>query len=338
MSWSRRSILKWAQILLMLSVLLSLSFLLWRDFSAQSFQQAWQTLAWSQLGWALGAFLTGLVLKGVRLHFMAQGFRLTPSHLDCFSYQVISIALANLTPGRAGEFYKAFLLADFQPPKLALGTLITLSERLMDLIILLVLGCVLGYFLLRGQNLSSSRLLLFSLLLTLLALAVFGLLFKTALHLGKNFVPLLPAKAQTFLQAWHIHKQALIQILPLLSLWSLLIWGLEGLFQWSIFRALGLHLPLLNVIGISALVTLASILSLLPIGLGTVDLSSLVLYGQILNVTKEQVLLQVILARVLALGGLYLMLLLVLLHSPELVKRAFRKEPHNSEQSASDGP
>lgn len=313
----------------MLVVLVMLGLMLWHDFSAQTLQDAFKQLHVLSLFWAVLAFFIGLALKAERLFYLSKLLSLPHRRLQCLQYQIVTIALAMMTPARSGEFYKAFLLADFQREKLSVGTLIMFVERFADLLVLAFMGTLMACLLMFHQGSTFSWLML-ALLCLLCLLVLLPWLFGRLMHF---FEPRLPEKIQRFLKNVLQHKQALgAGLLPLI-LWTVLIWGVEGLFQWSIFKALGVSISLWAVIGISAIVSLAGVLSLLPIGLGMVDLSSLLLYAQVIHIGHEQIVLQVNLARVLGIGGLYLLFLLVLITSPKLVKKAFYKR-HND----ADGP
>ena len=289
---------------LMLLTLLGLAWLLARDFSGAEFQHVLDRTSGFGLSLALLPGLAALLLKGVRLCFLGQslGFRL--SLWQGIKYQVIAISLASLTPGRAGEFSKVFLLARHERGQMAPALLTVLIERVSDLAMLGLLALSFCLFHLHNPALSLGLSVM-----TLLLLGLAAVLIRLAGRDISRIERLLPARFHSLLgQMPALSGPRLLG----LTLLTLLIWCLEGLSQWVILLAAGFAAPLLPVLGINALVAISAVLSLLPVGLGTMELSALVLYGS-LQIPQAGVLFLVAAARVVNLSPLFTLFALIAL-------------------------
>lgn len=289
--WLRR-----VQLPIMLLTLIALAWLLARDFKGAEFQQVLNRISLAGLGIAMLPGLMALLLKGVRLRYVGESLGLELNLWQGIKYQVIAISLASVTPGRAGEFSKIFLLARNQRDKLALGTLAVIVERVFDLLALGLLALSFCLFQLHNQTLS---LALVGMVLVLAGLT-FGLLWLGGRDIAR-LQKLIPARVQSLLSqmpAIALHR------LGIQALLTLVIWFCEALGQWLILQSAGVRVPLWPVLGINALVAISAILSLLPVGLGTMELSALVLYGS-LHVSQAEVLFLIAAARVLWLAPLF---------------------------------
>lgn len=296
---------------LMLLVLAALAWLLAKDFRGADFQRV---LARADLGILFLAMLPGLtalLLKGVRLCWLAGGLGFKLSLWQGIKYQVIAISLAMLTPGRAGEFSKVLLLARRDSSRMGAGALTVLLERIQDLI---VLGLLALMFCLLHLHSNSLSLALLAMVVVLIGLGA-GLL-RLASRDASRLHHLIPERLRGLMgEIPSLQKRRLL----MQTLLTGLIWCIEGLGQWLILCSAGFDVPLLPVLGISALVAIASVLSLLPVGLGTVELSSMVLYGGSLQIPQAGVLYMVAASRVLGLTPLFGLFGLIALFDRELL-------------------
>lgn len=323
---ARKGLLRRLQVPVMLLTLAGLAWLLAKDFRGTDFVRLLHQADWGLLGLAVLPGLAGLLLKGVRLCWIGESFGFRFGLLAGLKYQVIAISLATLTPGRAGEFSKVFLLARRQKDQLATATLAVLLERVFDL---MALGLLALSFCLISLHNTGLSLALVAMMILLLSLG-FGLLWVASRDLSR-LERLLPARLH-FL----IGEMPGVRLGGLLlpALLTLLIWCLDGLVQWLILLAAGFHVPLLPVLGINSLVAIASVLSLLPVGLGTVELSSLVLYGSSLHIPQAGVLFLVAAARVLGLTPLFGLFALIAGFDRDLLASASRKDAQAPEGQA----
>ncbi|MGE3724588.1 MAG: flippase-like domain-containing protein [Candidatus Sericytochromatia bacterium] len=288
--------LRWGLILL---VLLGLGFLLNQSFQAQAFQSLLLQAHYPWLIAGAGLVLFELLLKALRLRILAHPFAIEHSFRNWLRIQVLGIALATVTPGRLGEVAKVFLMAEKTPDKWGLSLLLCLFERLLDFLVLCLLGFLLSLSLLPAGPLP----LLLGLLLGFLLLGFFSFLRFQQLWL--KILPLLPAKIQPILQDYLHHREKLLpQLLPVLLL-TCLIWFLNACFQWLLLFSIGKIVSLWIVTGINAILSLAGILALLPLGLGTTDLGAFFLYRQLLSLSTESILFLMLASRAVGLSVLF---------------------------------
>ena len=221
--------------------------------------------------------------------------------------QVISISLGIITPGRSGELSKMFLLSADAPERRGSAFWVMAVERLLDLVLLAGFGALFLF---------SLPWVLGTLLLSAMLLGLTGLGIRRYAH--RSFTQGIQ-KIQRFLPLQWLQPLTLVRVTAL----SAIAWVLDGLFQWCILAAIGVFLSPLMTVGINAVVAIAGIFSILPIGLGTVDLSALVLYQHSAGLASEKVIFLLGAGRVLGLGLLFGLLGLVFLHRPQML--AFQK-------------
>lgn len=91
---------------------------------------------------ALGFFLVMIYIKGIRWSYLIKMQGHHYSVWNCFLVYMSTLAMGNVTPGRAGDFAKILYLN--KDLKFSTGTSManTLVDRVFDLYLLLILGCV----------------------------------------------------------------------------------------------------------------------------------------------------------------------------------------------------
>ncbi len=91
---------------------------------------------------ALLCFLMMIYIKGIRWSYLIKMQGHHYSVWNCFLIYMSTLAMGNLTPGRAGDFAKILYLN--KDLKFSTGTSMasTLVDRVFDLYLLLILGCV----------------------------------------------------------------------------------------------------------------------------------------------------------------------------------------------------
>lgn len=309
--------LRWGLVLL---VLTGLGLLLKQSFQAQSFQNLLLQAHYPWLLASAGLVLSELLLKALRLRLLAQPFAIQHSFRNWLRIQVLGIALATVTPGRLGEVAKVFLMAEKAPDKWGLSLLLCIFERLLDFLLLCLLGLLLSLSLLPAGPLP----LLMGLLLGFLLLGLFS--FLRFQHLWQELLPLLPLKIQQVLREYLHHREKLLpQLLPVWLL-TCLIWLLNACFQWFLLFSIGKTVSLWIVTGINAILALAGILALLPLGLGTTDLGAFFLYKQLLSLSTESILFLMLASRAIGLSVLFGLALPFGLR--DLRKQEFPAPPH----------
>jgi len=260
----------------------------------------------------------GVVLKGKRLQILANQFDIKNTLLESIKIQCITIVFALITPGRAGEFTKIFLLAKDRKDLIPATTLICIFERLLDVLILVFMSLALCFF--SFNDLKMIYLLIFS------SFALLGMiicLLKIDLII-KRFEKYLPAKIQNVLTDFSSNKEKLLKKTHIISAYSFVIWCLDGLFQYFLLMSVGTISILPIVIGINAIVSIMSILTILPMGLGTMDLSALFLYDKLLSLPKEKIVFLLASARLFGILTLLLMILPVFISQKDFVFKLYK--------------
>jgi uncharacterized protein (TIRG00374 family) len=263
----------------------------------------------------ISAFI--ILLKGMRLQILAKPFEINFGLREFIKIQLISITFAIITPGRAGEFTKIYLLAKDKKENLSAGTVICVFERLLDVLVLTLMSLILCIFALKSEKITI--LLLFS------AFALFSfilVLFKMEVLLEK-MTKILPPKVKEFLNYFVTHKSKLFSKLVHISGYTIVIWCLDGYFQWILLKSIGTENPIFIVIGINAIVSIMSILTILPLGLGTMDFSALFLYSSLLHMANEKIVFLLGAARLFSISTLLIMLLPMLLYQKEFLTKLF---------------
>lgn len=268
----------------------------------------------------LGIVITAIVvvLKGKRIEILSKQFDIDISLLEATKIQTISIIFAMITPGRAGEFTKIFLLAKEKKELIASTTLICIFERLVDVLILCFMSLALSLFALRDNK------IIYLVVLATTAFTV-GLvaLFNIEVF-SKRIEKYLPQKINNFIDNFVENKGKLIKKLPEISIYTTIIWSLDALFQCLVLMSVGTFVNFFITIGINSIVALMSILTILPMGLGTMDISALFLYNKLLHISKEQIVFLLASARLFGISTLLLMILPVLFSQKDYVINLYK--------------
>lgn len=259
-----------------------------------------------------------VILKGKRIQNLSKFFNIDVSLQEATKIQTISIIFALITPGRAGEFTKIFLLAKEKKDLIPSTTLICIFERLVDVLILSFMSLALCFFALRD-----STIIYLVVLATTGFTAMLIALFKMDAFLN-NFSGILPNRVYNFLKSFVDNKPKLLKGLPELSVYTLIIWCLDALFQIMFLMSIGTFIRYPIAVGINAIVSIMSILTILPMGLGTMDISALFLYNKLLEVPKEQIVFLLAASRLFSISSLLLMILPVFLSQKDFILGLYR--------------
>lgn len=259
-----------------------------------------------------------MIIKSFRLQSLAKAFEIPISLLESTKIQLISITFSIMTPGRVGEFTKIFLLAKDKKELIPAGTVICLFERLTDILVLVMMSLVLCLF-----TLNDPKILLLLILSMIGLISSFLLLFKMEFILNK-FSKLIPEKIAKLLNYFVIYKTQMGSKALAIFTYSFVVWSVDGFFQWLILNSVGAEYNLITVIGINAIVSIMSILTILPLGLGTMDFSALFLYEKILAIGHEKIVFLLVTARFFSIGVMLLMLLPIMIFQKEFLEKLFK--------------
>ena len=113
-----------------------------RSFPLQKVWDQLRLVHWGYCPLILLCFLIMVYLKGIRWSFLLkmQGHRY--SVWNCFLIYMASLFWGNVTPGRAGDFMKVLYLKRDLNLSIGTGMPSILVDRIFDLYLLLILGCL----------------------------------------------------------------------------------------------------------------------------------------------------------------------------------------------------
>jgi uncharacterized membrane protein YbhN (UPF0104 family) len=146
---------------------------------------------------------------------------------------------------------------------------IVVFERLFDM---LVLGS--GAFLFSLHLLGGRTTVLFGIFLT----SLFAL-FILFLKYFNSFKKLIPEKYKKYFT--DVKSKNSPKLIFIVLFLTILTWSLEAGLPWFLGLSMGVSLSFLKVFGVICISTIAVIISIFPAGLGTVDLSFLLLFSLI---------------------------------------------------------
>lgn len=220
---------------------------------------------------------------------------------DVVPVQLLGVTISNFSPGKAAEPAKAILL------KMKTGISVSESlksiiwERILDVLILLLLAfSALQILAVSGRFLVLS---LLSIAIFLILVVVLFLILRRKylaskiLHFFRK-VPFVDRIDDNFLE--NFYKQKIVNRKLLVSfLLTFAAWMLDGFVFYFAFRAVGITVDPLLFAGLIALATLVGIISFLPGGIGSMEISLLfILNSQ--GVTGPLAVSGVLLARLLS--------------------------------------
>lgn len=276
-------ILKGLKYLFFIVAILFIVNILKNDFSSKELKSLIYTSDYKLILLSIIASFILLVIKGFRLKSLSNAFNIPINIVEATKIQAISIVFSLMTPGRAGEFTKIFMLAKDKKELIPEGTVICIFERLTDVLVLVLMSILLCFFTFNDPK-----------IVALLVIALVGLLFSFAIVFKMDLVieklgKFIPQKIKGFLENFVTHNDKLKSKAIPVFVYSFLVWSIDGLFQWFLLESIFSHNNPILVIGINAIVSIMGILTILPLGLGTMDFSALFLYSKILSISNEKI-------------------------------------------------
>ena len=218
---------------------------------------------------AVLTYFLSLLFKIIRLKIISSYY----SHPLKLSYaatmQLVAISLAIMTPGRVGEFSKIFMLKKNNMP-LSKSISLIIFERLFDMAFLGFFSFIFAAVIIKNTKLTI-------LLSVFTAACILGVIFiKKILILSK----LCPNKYKKLLQELkNLELNNNSYIFALIAMLTILTWIVDAMLQWLFAWSIGIELNLFLVLGVLCLSNIVAIFSILPAGIGTMDLSVLFLYS-----------------------------------------------------------
>ena len=201
--------------------------------------------------------------------------------IDVVPVQLLGVTVSNFSPGKVAEPAKAILL------KLKTGKNVSESlrsiiwERILDIVVLLVFAfSALQFLSISGSffflSVLSVGVFLFLVFFLVLVLKTKELAVKT-LYLFRKF-PFVNRINDNFLDTFYKQQIGTRKILVSFIL-TLVAWLLDGFVFYSAFKSVGITFHPLLFAGFIALATLVGIISFLPGGIGSMEVSLLFILG-----------------------------------------------------------
>jgi uncharacterized membrane protein YbhN (UPF0104 family) len=213
----------------------------------------------------ISLFLFMILIKIAKFALVSRYYSYQLSFKQASLIQMVGITLATLTPARVGEGSKVILMKKHLGIPVSSSLRIVILERLLDVIFLCAGAFMLSVYIVRDMA------LLTGLIFLLLVAFLFAFL-----RFPNAFQGIVPEKYRGYF-AVEIKNDRFLFFLICLS--TVFIWTLEAGFQWFVLLSFNTHLSLYVVFGIVCVSTIAVFFSALPAGLGSVDLSYLLLYS-----------------------------------------------------------
>ena len=239
------------------------------------FRETFGNLSRFPITYLLGAL--GLAAMNYALRYLRWSYYLkvlnirVPLGLNCLVF--LSGLAMSITPGKAGEFLKSYLLRDRASVPLARSAPIVMMERLTDVVSVVLLAAI-G---LASLPLYLMIILAAALLLCFAALALF------ASRSGGRVLDLpVIRKWKTDLGSSHdgLRRLAAPKVMVLAVSLGLAAWLSEGIALWLILRGLESSTPITQALPIYAAATLVGAVSALPGGLVGTEGSMIALLQQ----------------------------------------------------------
>lgn len=205
-------------------------------------------------------------IKILRLSLVTRYFNYPLSYLEVSLIQMVGISIAILTPARLGEGSKAVLLNKRASVPMSRAISIVIFERFFDMILLGAGAFLFAYYIL-PRNIASVLGVLFGLLV---------ISFIIFLRYVNAFKSLIPSRIRPYFTDVTFEGSFLLRAAVFIT--TALTWLFEAGLPWLLARSMNVTVSFPLVFGVVCISTMAVIISILPAGIGTMDLSFLVLF------------------------------------------------------------
>jgi uncharacterized membrane protein YbhN (UPF0104 family) len=234
-------------------------------YIARNFQwrEAFALLSGADLVWFLAgggaAIIAFWIVRSMRWHLLLRGMQAEVRFADLYLCSAVALSLSAFTPLQSGELLKVELLKKYGHVGRMPGYSALLVERVADLYMVAVIGVV-ALASLSGSPVHATLLVGMSIALPM---GAYFILHKTRL----------PGRMGQFLD----HLQSgistpftlLVLLLSTFASWAVIAMGWQ-----ACFISLSIRLGFTDLLGVLSVVTLASILSFIPGGLGVAEAST----------------------------------------------------------------
>ena len=233
------------------------------------------------LGIALSVVMTVIFIRGMRWGLLLHATGVVCSKYQTHRVNYYSIFLSMITPGRVGEFGKAFLLGTNKPSIVAdiVGTV--LVDRLWDIVVISVLGLTSVMMLGIGFELNV-RILALGLSACIIIFAGMIFVLRTSLVAGlvNRLKRSLNIKEVQIIQTLHESLKLLVRTSPLAFVLTLVSWILQAVMAHFLAVAIGLHITPVALVFFVAASTLLTLLPISISGIGTRDGAFILIFAK----------------------------------------------------------
>lgn len=252
---------------LVVGIFVLAAFGVWGDFTA--LEKSFTRFEWSYLPLIFCLTFWGYLLRFLKWEVFLRRIDIRIPIKNSFLFFLSGMSMA-ITPGKAGEILKSFLLKSSEKVDIARTAPVVFAERLTDLFAMILLASWgVTRFSDGGWLLAFSSVILISAVLLVqnrrISLAVLSKLKKyTALGGIVNRVEVLYESS---------HELLRFKVLLYTTVISTASWFLECLSFYFVLRAFDLNRPVLDALFIFSFSSIAGALSMLPGGLGVTETS-----------------------------------------------------------------
>jgi uncharacterized membrane protein YbhN (UPF0104 family) len=214
------------------------------------------------------------VFKILRFALVTKFCNFPISRREASLIQMVGISIAILTPARVGEGSKAVLLNKRLNIPIAESLGIVIFERFFDLILLGSGAIIFSFYMLQ------SRITLF-LAIFILCVFVLFLVFMKSFDRVKKMIS--RRHLEYFKDINYKDKKTLFLSIFIITVFA---WLSQATLPWLFALSINVKIPFSSVFSIMCISTIAVVFSILPAGIGTLDLSFVMLYSMI-GISKE---------------------------------------------------
>jgi len=230
--------------------------------------------ALAALNWRTFAVVIGLTTVGYGFRFAKWHYYLrcleVSVPLDASAITFFSGLMMVVTPGKAGEVWKAWFLREVRGVPASKTTSVVGAERITDLIALSAMAAL-------GLLIYSRSSLPITVVLATIVVGVGLLRWRQASIAILELLELLPIVGDyaTELERFYESAYRLFQLRPLIvsTLLSLAAWGLEGVALWMVLSGFGLETTVMIGLFVFGLGSVIGAVSMLPGGLAAAEAS-----------------------------------------------------------------
>ena len=233
-------------------------------YIARTFQwrEAFILMSGAKFAWFLAGGSAGIVgfwtMRALRWHLLLRGMRADARFTELYLCSAVALSLSAFTPLQSGELLKVELLRRYGRVARLPGYSALLLERIADLYAMTAMGIVALVF--RLGSLEPGPTALLALLLLALPVAAYLLLHLLRLQgrLGQVLVQVQGGVSSA-------------AVLSMVMVLTFLGWAMIALSWQACMLSLSISLGFIDMLGLLSLITLASILSFIPGGIGVAE-------------------------------------------------------------------